>query len=275
MPNFLGELSMLSRNNQTNKSFLKWVFRGAFLRLFFPTTCEFCHRELYSFIGKRKNGFVDDMRMCGECMGNISFVDSENFCPKCSHPLNHLTCPACLEHSNKEELTNYENKSLFLYQGLGKQLIQSYKMEKHHSYASTIAFLTLFRYRDWIKSFDVIVPVTLAKKSLYERDFCQVTKIVYHLSRMTGVQVCPVVKKSYNSKAGSQHFKNAKERKINSKNIFYYPKGKKGLLNGKKVLVVDDVYTTGSTTEVIADHIRENNQTQEIKIFTFCRSVFD
>ena len=234
---------MLSANNWANrilkiliyslinlKSFLKLLFKGIFLKLFFPTTCEFCHGELSSFIGRRKNGFVDDMRMCGECMGKISFIDIKNSCYKCSHPLIDSTCPVCLNNTNEYNLKDYENRSLFLYSGLGKQLIQSYKLEKHHSYASTIAFLILSRYRDWIKSFDVIVPVTLARESLYEREFCQVTKIIYYISRMTGVQVCLVVKKHYNTKADSQHFKNAEERKRNSKNIFYYQEQSKGTI---------------------------------------------
>lgn len=97
----------------------------------------------------------------------------------------------------------------------------------------------------WLAA-DVIIPVPVSRERLKERGFNQMQKIGKHLSKMTGIRLedCVLVREKHTK---AQRALSAAERKINMKGAFRT--GIKGAerIKNKRVLLIDDIYTTGAT----------------------------
>lgn len=95
----------------------------------------------------------------------------------------------------------------------------------------------------------VLVPVPLEKSKLKSRGYNQAEELAKELSKIIGIPVaCHALIKT--KKTASQKDLSAKERAENVKNAFFVKNSQE--LKGKKIFLVDDVYTTGSTMEECA-----------------------
>ena len=101
----------------------------------------------------------------------------------------------------------------------------------------------LYRYWDG-HSFDLLLPVPLHKKRLRERGFNQTLLLVKELSRRTGI---PYRKSTLRKKKPTVPQVNLSglEREKGVKGTFCFAGREK--LEGKSILLVDDVFTTGAT----------------------------
>ena len=99
---------------------------------------------------------------------------------------------------------------------------------------------------------DIIVPVPLHWKKQRMRGFNQAAFLAEEISKLTGIPAdAALVKKT--KKTRSQKKLDAAQRRKNLKEAFQVSKEVKG----KKILVVDDVYTTGSTMDAMASCLLE------------------
>ena len=98
---------------------------------------------------------------------------------------------------------------------------------------------------NFLKSYDIIIPVPLHKKRKMERGYNQSALIAKYLAKNLELKYCDILIKNTNTKPQSS--KNLKERKKAVVGI--YEIKNKSLLKGKSVVIFDDIYTTGSTLE--------------------------
>jgi ComF family protein len=110
--------------------------------------------------------------------------------------------------------------------------------------------------QDWPKE-AILIPVPLHAKRLLERGFNQSELICEALARVYGNEIkTGIVWRAVNSKPQAK-LKSA-ERKGNVRGIFKVNKGIKiDKLRGKKIVLIDDVYTTGATMEECAKTLKE------------------
>lgn len=99
---------------------------------------------------------------------------------------------------------------------------------------------------------DFIVPVPMSKQSRRKRGYNQSELIARAVSAETGVPVRCVVRKVRNT--AEQKTLGRTERKNNLKNAFEVTEN----ISGKKILLLDDICTTGSTLSEIAVMLRRN-----------------
>lgn len=113
--------------------------------------------------------------------------------------------------------------------------------------------------------FDAIIPVPLHPSKLRKRGYNQSEMIARGLSRALKV---PIDKKTLYRKVytETQTRKSRIERWENVSNVFEADPMK--ILNGKHVLLVDDVLTTGATIEGCANALRKHNPTIKISVAT-------
>lgn len=101
---------------------------------------------------------------------------------------------------------------------------------------------------------DMIIPVPLHFKRLKKRGYNQSEKFAQGISLVTGI---PVINGLKRTKATStQTAKNRVERWSNVDNIFKIDKEE---IKGKRVLLVDDVITTGATIEACVQELENAN----------------
>lgn len=96
----------------------------------------------------------------------------------------------------------------------------------------------------------VLVPVPLYKSDEKSRGYNQAEELAKELSKTIQVPIVSHVLTKI-KKTESQKDLSAKEREENIKNVFFVRNSDN--IRGKKIFLVDDVYTTGSTMEECAD----------------------
>lgn len=176
-------------------------------------------------------------------------------------------CPACMEAPLKVAQAN----ALFPNTGLAKKFCYDYKFQKHPSYAHLLARWIVEDYGDFFSSYDVIVVVVLGAKGRLERGFCQVTEVVKRVSRLLSIPyLCPVKRVGISS----QHTLGKRQRRESLPLRFFYREKYRGFFDGKKVLIVDDICSSGATINYFASLLEKNNHPKSIGAFFFARSLF-
>lgn len=132
------------------------------------------------------------------------------------------------------------------YEGPLKEAIIKYKYHKRKSYSKYFAELIGEKIKEEKIEFDLIIPVPLHWKKEFIRTFNQSALISNYISKKFKKRMYQnVLIKSKNTK--SQTELSEAERKENVKDSFKLKNS--DIIKNKIVLLVDDVYTTGATTE--------------------------
>ncbi len=115
------------------------------------------------------------------------------------------------------------------------------------------------RKTDW----DIIIPVPMHQKKRRQRGYNQSEEVGHGMSEVLGIPVTTdiILKKQHTE---SQTKKGRLERWENVQNVFEV--ADPVALNGKNVLIVDDVITTGATTSAICDELTN----YELQSITLC-----
>jgi competence protein ComFC len=104
------------------------------------------------------------------------------------------------------------------------------------------------------EKWDLIVPVPLYHVKKREREFNQAEQLAGHLGRATGLPVNVRLVKRVKSTT-TQTLLGRRERAANVQAAFAARGGKK--LDGEKIVLLDDVLTTGATTSACARALRQ------------------
>lgn len=103
---------------------------------------------------------------------------------------------------------------------------------------------------------DMIIPVPINEKRLAQRGFNQTDKIAKHLGKKLTIPVdygsLKRIKDTHSQRALS-----AEERRLNMEGAFAVPSNKKGRIKDKKIILLDDIYTTGATVISCGKVLRE------------------
>ena len=201
-----------------------------FLNLIYPQTCGIC--------GK----LVSDS-LCKKCEINLK-KQSENQ----------------IINNEKELKDKYfsELMYIFKYKGQIRKLILDYKFnEKAYIYLTFVNFLLKDKkIFENIKNYDTIIPVPISKKRLKIRGYNQsllISKEIAKQLKMELVNNCLIKTKNIIE----QSKLNKEERIQNIKGV--YELRNKELIRNKKILLIDDIYTTGSTVNECSKIIMQGN----------------
>lgn len=118
-------------------------------------------------------------------------------------------------------------------------------------------------------NFDYILYVPLHKKRERKRGFNQSKIIANQLGKELGVEVLDILERSKNTRRLFEL--DEKERKQELKNVFKISKDIENYTN-KNILLIDDIFTTGSTVNEISKLLKLNG-INEVYIFTFLTKV--
>lgn len=206
------------------------------LNILYPRHCPACHRILKD----------QKMLICPECEQAFCRV-GKDYCLKCGKPVKKQE-EYCRECSGL--CRNFDQgKSVFIYNGKLRQSLVRYKYYGCREYGDYYAdAICRYMRRDIMRwQPDVIVPVPLTGRKQRLRGFNQSAYLADRVGEQFQLPVAHgLVKKIHNTK--SQKKLNAAQRKRNLADAFRTEENIRGLT----VLVIDDVYTTGSTVDAMA-----------------------
>ena len=142
---------------------------------------------------------------------------------------------------------------MYPYNETVRGMILRYKNGGHTAAARDIATLMVARFPlDALPAIDMLVPVPPRRESLRERGFGQTVLLARHLARLYGLP-CGEQALAYVRATRKQGFLNADERRKNVDSAF----GAADATAGKRILLLDDVFTTGSTANACARALME------------------
>lgn len=209
----------------------------------FPKKCPFCRNIL------KKN-----QQECADCIDKISLVTSP-FCTIChlpyesprvvSHP-----CPACLE----DPPDFLEHRALFVYKRPLSFVIHRIKYEGELKYLDYFTERILSDGPTWLNESDFLIPVPLHRNRLAERTFNQSLEWAKSISKNKKIPFLPHSLQRIKD-TPRQTFLKREERIENMKNAFKWL-GEENIA-GKNIVLIDDVYTTGSTLAACAREIKK------------------
>lgn len=222
------------------------------LDIFYPRCCPVCQKIL-----------KDQRRMiCPECERKLQPIGHPR-CYKCGKPIEEGEyCKDCQKHTHIFD----QGRGIFVYDGIMRRSVTRYKYYGCREYGDFYA-KAMYRYawknlNQWKP--DLIVPVPIHKSKERLRGFNQAAYLAERLSCYTGIPVdTDLVQKVVKTK--SQKKLNAMQRRKNLEKAFLVTKN----IRGKDILVIDDVYTTGSTIDAMAGCLRKRGA-KNIYFLTVC-----
>lgn len=225
------------------------------LDLLYPPRCPVC------------DGVADSKaRICQKCRKKVQQV-KEPSCMKCGKPLSDMRKEFCLDCDRKKHNFS-QGKAVWVYENEIKKSIYRFKYQNKREYGRVYAEEIAARYGQWIKSkqIQVIVPVPLHKKRKRKRGYNQAEVLAKELGRILGLPVDTELLVRVRD-TSPQKILNDAERKNNLKKAF---KTTKSVVQLQYILVVDDIYTTGSTVDAVAKILLEAGV---LEVYTCCISI--
>lgn len=192
---------------------------------------------------------------CGIC-GKIY---QKSLCNKCKIRLRkNLDINIIKEVQEIEDKYFNELMYIFKYEGEIRKLILDYKFnDKSYIYLTFVNFLLKNKkIFENIKKYDKIIPVPISKKRLKARGYNQSYLISREIAKQTNLElVNNCLRKTKNIIEQSKL--NKEERKQNIQGVYELKNEK--LIKNKKILLIDDIYTTGSTVNECSKILRKGN----------------
>lgn len=200
------------------------------------------------------NALVDTPgALCASCFGQFTFITRPH-CETCGVPLESpviedVICGACL----RDRPSFDRARAAFVYDGDSKSLVLRLK---HGDRTDTAAHLAKWLARagaDVIQACDIIVPVPLHRWRLLMRAYNQSALLANALGKLTGK---PVVADALtrHKPTPSQGGLDRKARQRNVARAFTPYRAAR--IAAKRVLLIDDVLTTGATVNACARSLR-------------------
>lgn len=199
-------------------------------------------------------------------------------CGMCGEINENYICNNCYENIKKIKkcvINEYNNRNfskhlyIFRYEGIIRNKIIEYKFEDKGYLYKMFAKIILSDKKtcNFIKKYDVIISVPISKKRKKKRGYNQSELVANELAQKLNQDIWTdiIIKKKDNK---PQSELNKLERIKNVEDI--YEINKPIEVKNKKVLLLDDIYTTGSTVNEIARKLKQN-QTQEIGVITLAK----
>ena len=217
----------------------------AVLNLLFPPLCMAC-REPVS----------DPGSLCPDCWQTLHFLEGPA-CTQCGLPFEidpggETLCAACLAYPPAFD----KARAIMRYDEASRRPILALKHADRLDLVPSFGRWLERSGRELLAGTDLIVPVPLHRARLWKRRYNQSAELARALSRLGGLPVDPFILCRSRPTPSQGEMPSASARRRNVRGAFAVPNGRKPELDGKRVLLVDDVMTTGATVNACAKALK-------------------
>lgn len=206
----------------------------------YPPRCPVCDK-------------ISAQGICDKCREHLFFI-RDDYCMKCGKPLEDERqefCPDC----KKRKHYFVQGRSLLSYQGPVRKSLYRLKYGNKREYAGVYGAEMADYLGKWIRQRGItkIVPVPLYPARQRARGYNQAALLAESMGRRMGL---PVDKKLLyrTKKTAPQKVLTSAQRKANLEKAFVV---KGNVCSGERILLVDDIFTTGSTVDAAAKALKQ------------------
>jgi ComF family protein len=202
----------------------------------YPPQCVTCARLVDS-----------DFGLCPDCWRETPFI-SGLVCGKCGSPVTggpdetDVLCDDCLNTARPWSA----GRAALLYRDNARQMVLALKHGDRMELARTASPWLLRAAAPLLLPDTVVVPIPLHWWRLLQRSYNQAALLSRAVARAAGLAHCPDALTRHRS-TGTQEGRSREERFRNLDHAFTVAPRRKARIEGRKVLLVDDVMTSGAT----------------------------
>ena len=166
-------------------------------------------------------------------------------CKECFSQLKKYSNNACFEAKGRVDFLT----PVFEYKGIYRDLFLKFKFNGNIAYGHILgqAIYDNIKGSGLFSDYDYIVPVPLSKIRFYKRGYNQSRIMAEYVSEALGISVLDALKRTKNSV--SQSSMKTSDKANNVKDSFVATRR----FNGERLVLFDDIYTTGSTASECAE----------------------
>ncbi len=239
------------------------ALRSSLLSLIYPQECRVCQ-------GPANN--IAYGVACGDCWADTRiFTGAEMLCGKCGAYFGEIAAPKSV-YCHKCDLHHYDQAgAIGIYEkALAASILHLKKVpvlsKELRRLTTSATGMSVF------KDIDLLIPIPLSKRRRLERDFNQAEIIAGPIARSLGL---PLDTKSLTRKIHTPMHRvgmDQKARELSVRNAFEVKRPK--LIDGKKILLIDDVLTSGATASFAAKALKKSGAAK-VNVFTLARAVMN
>jgi competence protein ComFC len=236
--------------------------------LFSQAQCLVCHEIIQPKMGwKAIFSEEKEMNLCPACEGKFDLIEGEQ-CRVCSRPFQFLEerfrhgdmCHDCKRWEEDKDWKGYldSNYSIYLYNDFFKEVMATFKYRGDY----VLAKIFTQKIKDLLRKIqpDLLVPIPLSQERLYERGFNQAEALLIE----SGLAPTMPLNRVHSEKQS----KKSRSERIHIPQVFQVDHQIE--IKGKSILIIDDIYTTGSTLRHAAKLLKESGA-ERVQSLTLAR----
>ena len=236
-----------------------WAFlAGSLVRFLYPPVCAGCGKAV-----------GEAAAVCSGCWRSIRFIERP-YCEAMGSPVlfdlgqGFLSAEAIADPPPFARL-----RGAVIYEDLGAKLVSRLKYGDRTDLAPLMSAWMRRAGAELLADADMVVPVPLHRSRLLSRRFNQAAELARPLCKKTGPVFAPTLLRRVR-RTRSQVGLGPAERQANVKGAFEVSTREKASVVGRRVLLVDDVYTTGATVGSAVRTLRRAGA-KEVDVLVFAR----
>ncbi len=215
-----------------------------------------------------------DFGLCSDCWAETTFLGGA-VCDSCGRPVTaeamecRVVCDACLSDPPPWS----QGRSAILYRGAGRNLILAFKHGDRTDIALPAAQWLHQAVRPLLIGVDVIAPVPLHRLRFLKRRYNQASLLADKLASLSGIPCCADMLVRPRGLGGMEGL-GATERAEKLQGAIEPNRRKAHLVAGAKILLIDDVLTSGATLRAATQACFAANA-KEVCVATLARVAMD
>jgi ComF family protein len=224
-----------------------------------PTLCVSCREP------------VDGEGVCAGCWAKLSFI-APPFCPRLGIPFVYDPGPELLSMEAIANPPAYQRaRAAVRYDDVARTLVHSLKYQDRTDLAPAMGRWMARAGKEMLGEADVLVPVPLHWRRGWSRRYNQSGALARVISRQTGVKVAGEALRRVRATEQQIGLSRA-QRASNVQGAFNVAPDRMADIQGRRVILIDDVLTTGATVDACARALLRAKAAQ-VDVLTFARVV--
>ncbi|PZN96167.1 MAG: amidophosphoribosyltransferase [Hyphomicrobiales bacterium] len=211
--------------------------------------------------------------LCPQCWSGLGFIERP-YCERLGTPFaldlgDGMVSPAAIA----DPPVFAKARAVCRFDGTARELVHRLKYGDRTDLALTLGRMMAQAGRDLLRDADLIVPVPLHRTRLWSRRFNQAAALAQVVARQSGVPLAALAL-SRIKRTRQQVGLTRAQRAENLQGAFRVLPNMRPQIEGRRILLVDDVLTTGSTANAAARALLRAGA-REVDMLTFARVVTD
>ena len=222
--------------------------------------CVWCRNDVTADSGISSLFLWNSRPICRQCQNLFHSLEMEPICTGCGRLMEEETL--CYDCIRWKEMDSYfpMNQALYVYDEQAKEFMERYKFIGDCAVAFLIKEDLKRVLKKYLKQGDSVFPLPTSKQSLEKREFESVEYLL-ELSKIPYQQLFQHIGK------GKKQSEKTREERMKLQQPFVL---KEKVKLPVKILLFDDIYTTGKTIRLAAKLLQDKG-VEDIKLFTVFR----